>query len=602
MLHGRVRLEKEGRPLNLRRKGLAVLAYLGVMGHGSRERLVRLLWENGSGRANLRVELHRLASATGRRVFAGGADPLRLPEWVSVERGGSVEDLLIGLEGLTPAFDQWIDTARMQLEDGPTRNRGVQAVAKRMARDLRAPFLVVVRARPGDDAREFTTTLASTLQLPPTRDLSATGPALRVLTPPYEGRAVQAVLSAREGGFVMEAPAYGEDPVELLELRNALDAARLGYVELPSLAWEDARAGVLHDLPFSRAARAYLLTGGSSGFLHELAQMAWPQLGPGEAPVIPQRIRAAYQLEVRYASMRARLALERLSAHPGAFSDGIVSSFDAGNVVDELERRGWLVYDGRWRFRGPEARNALYYSLQPGRRVGYHREAAMLMAVDGDWLGEAYHRLAAGDDVDWSASHAPQGIVADGVRAWRSGTVEGKAAAAVAATRGTDLAILEDRRHGPGIYGEGGRWRFVRWPGEVASTVWFELPERPSLLHLAGRAFAESPLGVGLDGASFPLELEVEGGGRAVFLQGLLQPTLSQGLLMLPLTSAIDEWFAVPSGAWLQLSSKAESAVMELQLEVHEHVGERAAAARESPWSVSAWDLEALGVPVAGSP
>ncbi len=48
---------------------------------------------------------------------------------------------------------------------------------------------------------------------------------------------------------------------------------------------------------------------------------------------IPQRVRAAYALELRYASMQARLALERLSVQPGAISDSLIDVLEARDAA-----------------------------------------------------------------------------------------------------------------------------------------------------------------------------------------------------------------------------------------------------------------------------
>jgi len=567
VLRDEVRLEQEGKPLKLRRKGLAILAYLAVMGHGSRERLASLLWENGRGRANLRVELHGLLRAVERPLFVAGEDPLRLPDWLEVDLRAGGREQIGGLDDITPAFDDWLESVRSQSQRVGLRNRGVEEVAQRLASGLAPPFLVVVRARPGDGPREFVAALGAALRMPVIGGYEAPGRVLRLVAPPYPERVVSAVLAGRDGGFVLEAPAYGEDPREILQLRNALDPARVRYVELPALSWEDARLGLLRDLPFDLAGRAYLVTAGNPGYLRELSRMGWPNVASGDVPVIPRRIRAAYQLEMRYASLEARMALERLSVNPGSMSEGLIGAFDARGVVDELERRGWLVYDGAWRFREPESRTVLYGSLQPGRRAAYHRDAARQMAVEGNWLGEAYHLLAAGLEPDWSAAHAPRGLNRLAVDAWRTGVVDGDPAPGEYVLRGPALALLEDKREGPGVSGEGSRWRFVRNPGDGASSVTFELPEQPCLLRIVGKACVGSPLGVGIEGDAFPLVLDVPGGGRVVFLEGLRAPVRKCGALLLPCGTDLACGVLLPAGGSVRLACRADAAVVDLEID-----------------------------------
>ncbi|MEJ2667656.1 MAG: hypothetical protein P8Z81_11255 [Deinococcales bacterium] len=354
VLHGRTRLEIQGRTVPLRRKGLAILAVLGVRGEASREALASLLWENGSGRSNLRVELYRLSDAVGASLFERGEDPLRLPPWVELEGFGGMGEPLGGLEGVSPELDAWIDATRAGVEGSDLENRRAIELARSLALELRPPFLVVVRARPGEVLDDFKSGLAEVLRLPLVEGCKGPAKAIHVVSPPYPEDWVQTVLEAKDGAWVVRVPSYGEDPRSVLELRNAYDAGRARYVELPAVSWQDARSNLLRDLPFARAAEAYLWCGGNAGFLRELARMKWARDDDGSL-AIPQRVRAAYALEVRFADMEARLALERLSVHPGPLTDSLVDVLEARDAVDELERRGWLVFDGAWRFRDAES-------------------------------------------------------------------------------------------------------------------------------------------------------------------------------------------------------------------------------------------------------
>ncbi|MEJ2665649.1 MAG: hypothetical protein P8Z81_00855 [Deinococcales bacterium] len=597
VLNGSVRLEVDGQPLEIRRKGLAVLAYLAVMGHGSRDRVAHMLWSGETARGNLRVELYRLTHALGRPICERGDDPLRLPAWLTLETRPQDGAWLDGLDGITAAFDDWLSDVRSQSHDETMRNLGAEALGRNVARHLPTPFLVVVRTAPGDNCRDFAGAVGDALRLPVVGRCNSEGQVLRLVTPPYPDGCVNAILANREGGHVLEAPAYGEDPREILELRNALDPSTVRYVRLPPTTWEDARSGMLRDLPFERAARAYLLTGGNAGFLRELVRTNHQGDMSGDAPVVPQRIRAAYQLELRYASLEARMALERLSVHPGTISEGLIDALGARGVVDELERRGWVIYDGAWRFREPESRNVIYHSLQPGRRVAYHREAAAQMEVEGNWLGWAYHKQVLGQELDWRSSLAPKGIDRLGVQAWKTGSVDASGAVPRPVIPGASLALLEQRRIGPGLVGDGVHWRFVRQPGQAVSSVWFEVPDRARLLHISGRTYVGSPLGVGIEGDGYPLVLELPRGGRAVFLGGLRTAARVDDTLLLPLPEELDEWLLLPQASALQLACRADEAVLEIDVEIFDcraaDAGSSGRAARGAVpgAAVTAWEI-----------
>lgn len=597
VLHGQTRLEVQGRPVPIRRKGLGIIAVLGLSGSASRDLLASLLWENGAGRANLRVELHRLSDVVGRALFEPGADPLSLPAWVDVDVDSGDGSLFEGLEGLSFDFDRWIEEARSREQRVDLQNQRAVDIARQIASELRLPFLTVVRARPGEELDDLVRTIGETLRLPVVEGVGGSEKAVHTVSPPLSEDSVKEIVAAREGAWVVRVPAYGEDSREILELRSSYDPAKLRYVELPHVSWEDARRGLLHNLRFDKAAEAYVWTGGNGGFLRELAKMQWIREGDGVFAV-PQRIRAAYQLEVRYASLKARLALERLSVHPGPITDSLIDALDARDALDELERRGWLIYEGTWRFREPESRTVLYRSVQPGRRASYHREVALQMSLEGDWLSESYHRLASGQQVTWSndASHVPQGLVRDAVRAALGLDVDGSRPRYVQAEVGRELALLEAGRHGKGISGEGADWRLVKIPGRGPSAISFELPGSPLLVHLCGRFWAEAPLGIGVAGQALPLELQLGDDRRVVFLQGLAEAVARDEALLLPMSGNVDIWFMVSDAVEARIVTTAEAAVMEFEVTVHDVGAGRALSrnGRASDRLVEAVDLSSM--------
>ncbi|RDI96742.1 hypothetical protein DV704_01240 [Meiothermus sp. QL-1] len=365
---------------------------------------------------------------------------------------------------------------------------------------------------------------------------------------------------------MVERSAYGEDPRLVLELRSHYPAERTRYITLPPLSWAEARASLLATLPFAQAARLYLASGGSPGHLREL--LAVPQNGR-ETP-LPQRVRAQVQLEARMLSLEARLALERLSVHPGPYSQGLLDALEATPYLDELERRGWLVYNGQWQFSDDASRRVLYLGLQPGRRQQYHRQAALQCAMEEQRMAEAYHRLMAGDTADWgSFVNALPGWTRHGLKAWLGMHEPLSAEPGLSLVpRGAELALLEEARFGPGFEVEGRRVRWVRTPsmGTASGIIWASHDE-PSLLHLKGHAYVENPLGVGISGRAAPLMLEIQEPreARVIFLSGVRAGALADNALLLPLPEEVDVWFRVPAGASLRLTSSAESALIDLE-------------------------------------
>lgn len=575
-------MERDGRPVELHRKGLALLAYLGVSGSASRDHLAALLWDSWAGRTNLRVELHRLTEAVGEPLFRAGEDPLRLPAWVSVDGEPSAGELLAGLNDVSSAFDFWLQTQRAQQGRAAPGDYRASALARHLAAGLEQPFLVVVRVRPVDDVSAFTSALGAATGLPVIEGCGGPPRAVHVLNPPYSHPCIQAVLDAKDGAYVVSVPAYGEDSLPVLALRSRVPAARTRFVELPPVPWREARAGVLAGLPFSLAAESYLWSGGNAGFLAELASMKWARERDGRLAV-PQRVRAAYQFEMRHASMRTRLALERLSVHPGRLSDGLIRCLGADEALDELERRGWLAYDEGWHFQNAESRVVLYRSLQAGRRAKYHRAAANQLASEGRWPAAVFHRLRAGDAVTCTDADPLVGPQGDAIRAWLGLPLAGSSPLSTRFEVGRELALLEAARQGSEITGDGAEWTLVRASGRPAAAVRFELPRGRLLLHVSGRAWVDGLVGGGLERDAVILQVEMGLEARLVFLPGLDSPLARDGLLYLPLSDHLDTWVLVPPGVGeVTVFSNADAAVLELELTVHEAIraGERPASTR----------------------
>ncbi|KIQ54730.1 hypothetical protein SY28_07185 [Meiothermus taiwanensis] len=366
---------------------------------------------------------------------------------------------------------------------------------------------------------------------------------------------------------MVERSSYGEDPRLILELRSHYPAERTRYITLPPLSWAEARASVLANLPFAQAARLFLASGGSPGHLREL--LAVPHNG-SEMP-LPQRVRAQVQLESRMLSLEARLALERLSVHPGPYSQGLLDALEATPYLDELERRGWLIYAGQWQFSDDASRRVLYLGLQPGRRQQYHRQAALQCAMEEQRMAEAYHRLMAGDTADWGTFvNTLPGWTRYGLKAWLGMHETLPMAPSLSeVAKGSELVLLEEARFGQGFEVDGRHVRWMRTPSQsTASGIIWAAHDEASLLHLKGNAYVENPLGVGISGRAAPLVLEIQEPreARAIFLPGIQAGALADNALLLPLQEELDVWFRVPAGASIRLTSSAESGLIDLEV------------------------------------
>jgi hypothetical protein len=581
-LWGPARLEYQGRELKLQRKGLAILFYLALEGATRREVLADLLWGHTAASQNLRVELHRLSqtlSPLGFTLFKAGEDPLQLPPFVALDRTPSPGAPLEGLEELSVEFRAWLEGQRSQLMANSSGTVGRERLVQEVASQLTLPSVLILMGRPGSGRAAFAQALAKGLGMPFLEGPRGGGKALHYLRPPYKDISLERILTDRDGLWVVERSSYGEDPKLILELRSHYPAERTRYIVLPPLSWAEARTSMLSKLPFVQAARLFLASGGSPGHLREL--LAVPHSGT-EMP-LPQRIRAQVQLEARMLSLEARLALERLSVHPGPYSQGLLDALEATPYLDEIERRGWLVYAGQWQFTDDAGRRVLYLGLQPGRRQQYHRQAALQCAMEEQRMAEAYHRLMAGDTADWGTfvSSLP-GWTRYGLKAWLGmnetlpmGPSTGELA------RGSELVLLEESRFGQGFEVDGRHVRWVRTPSQATTSgiIWASHDEA-SLLHLKGHIYVENPLGVGISGRAAPLLLEIQEPreARAIFLPGVQPGALADNALLLPLQEELDFWFRVPAGASIRLTSSAESGLIDIEATSY-----RVAPAAQSP-------------------
>jgi len=569
-LWGPARLEYQGRELKIQRKGLAILYYLALEGATRREVLADLLWGHSAASQNLRVELHRLSQALaplGYTLFKAGEDPLQLPPFVTLDRAPSPGAPMEGLEEISVEFRAWLEGQRSQLVANSTGTVGRERLVQEVASQISLPSVLILTGRPGSGHTAFAQALAKALGIPFLEGPRGGGKALHYLRPPYTDVSMERILTDRDGLWVVERSCYGEDPKLILELRSHYPAERTRYITLPPLSWAEARASMLSNLPFAQAARLFLASGGSPGHLREL--LAVPH-GGTELP-LPQRVRAQVQLEARMLSLEARLALERLSVHPGPYSQGLLDALEATPHLDELERRGWLIYAGQWQFADDASRRILYLGLQPGRRQQYHRQAALQCAMEEQRMAEAYHRLMAGDTADWGTFvNTLPGWTRYGLKAWlgMSETLPMSPSISEVA-RGSELALLEEARFGPGFEVEGRHVRWIRTPSQgITSGIIWASHDEASLLRLKGNVYVENPLGVGISGRAAPLTLEIQEPreARAIFLPGIQAGALADNALLLPLQEELEVWFRVPAGASVRLTSGAESGLIDLEV------------------------------------
>ncbi len=457
-LCGRARVLYQGKEVRLSRKGLALLYYLALEGPTSRARLADLLYGHGSALQNLRVELHRLGQALGREVFPKGQDPLVLPPWLRLETSGHGE-VLEGLEEVG-GLEEWVLEVRARHEPAP----GLpwrQELLRELA-SLRPPFLLVLRGRLGAGQRELARELARVLGLAFHQSLRPEG--LVYLEFPYPQVPVREIL--RSKAFLVLSLDPGEDPRFFLELRAHYPPERMRVLELAPLSWLEAREGLLAGYTFQQAAGAYFLAGGQPEWIPEWLACT----------TSPQRPLAQLRLKARWLSEPARVALERLSVVSGLIPEQVLDALGALPYLEELERKGWLVYQGGYRF-AREAERRLFYSiLSPGRRHELHERAATALALAGRGQVEAWHRKVLGESYESLLNPHLREALLSGGRVW------------VKRGLGRELALLTQGGEGAFPLGQGFGLALLE-PGEKAHLDFSSLEEE-AVLELLGEAYA----------------------------------------------------------------------------------------------------------------
>lgn len=567
-LFGTAGLYLGGKRIPLRNKSLAILYYLALEGPTSRTAMAELLWEHASAKQNLRVELHELRRSLrklGIAAFEDRCDPLTLPAGIALDTTPRAGRILEGLERISDSFHGWLVEQRgraLRPDELPAEQIYVQA--EELAREIDAPFLLIVKGSPLAGFKTFALQLARKMGLPFIEGAEGRAAAVRYLPLPQVEAQVERMLGDKQSVWVLPTAPFGEDPSTLLDLRARWPAGRARFVTLHPHSWPQAIRGPLQDLRFDRAAEVYLRSGGNAAHLKHLLEL---QRSEKETLSLPQQVRAAYQRESRYLSYSARLALERVAVHPGTLSEGLIEAFAAHEYLDELERRGWLAYEEDWFFASEPARCVLYQALQPGRRAEYHRTAARYFMAKGERIPQYYHEWAAAQESGIPAP--PEGLAPWAQVVWGSMLQEPPKADNVdlPKVKPGDVLLYEPPEMSGGWGSYEDRFYFLRnGPPYRENKIVFPGAEVAVLIRIRGRGHVENVFGVGMDGKRTPLVLHVGEQALAVFAP-LSQAMVREGLLIFPIRE-FDLWVFVPAGEQVRFSSAAERAILEFSIEL----------------------------------
>ena len=586
-LRGPARLDFMGKTLKVQRKSLALLYYLALEGVTRREKIAELLWGGPSSANSLRVELSKLRSTLRSLGFVAfeTENPLNLPEAIQVIPGSETGEFLEGLDDINSDFQIWLDAQRAKLENQqkPTiRKRLIQQTAER----INMPHLIFLRGQPASGRFEFAQRLASQLDMPLIEGPLGQTRALRYFREPLSlaPDMLHRIVEDKENIWVIECSAFGEDSSSVLRLRESYPPDRTLYLDLPPLSWNEARDHFLKDIPFGEAARLYMASGGHISFLDELIQLRPPEGYTGAMPTL-RRVQARYKLEARYLSREARYMLEKLSIHPGALPQEFLNTFGATPHLDELERRGWLVFDEGWHFVNETVRQIMYDVLKPGQRQRYHREAASYFSLAGNVMAVAHHSFMLGDSFEWDS-------ILNYADSWKRLSLQSKLGESLPEAApikdnfamGESLALLETQRYGEGLTEDAGQLTLLRNPTELAeSGIEWQLPEEASILTISSQVYFRNALVIGMNGEATPLKLELFGSQKqTIYFADVAKPCLDEdGAIVLPLDETFRYHFHVKGFSHVSLESKAENAVMEIDLLVNQAIPAKQAQGAE---------------------
>lgn len=579
VVYGPAQLVWGATAVRLHSKGLALLYLLALEGTVRRERIAELLWSHRNAANNLRVELHRLRvalAAVGLDAFPAAEDPLQLPRGIELDRFNRYGDgtPLQGLDDLSRGFQAWLEAqrdrlAREQVEPtAPLRF----ALVERVAREARQPLVLVLRGPPGTGRRAFLEALSRRLDLPLLHGTAAGVRALHLMDAEATDsrQTAEQILQQRSGIWALMVSPFGPDCELLLQLRQLLPAERVRFLTFGAVPWHEVRALLLARLPFAEAARIYVSAGGHLRYMQELLRLRPSDGFDGELP-LPQRIRAAYLLEIRHLPEAARPVLDHLAVHPGGLPDAVLAHLGFADHLDTLEMAGWLRFDGHWSFCDDATRRVIARSVQLGRRTHYHaRFAQALAATEPDLVhAAAYHRSMAGLAVAPDLIDACSGASLERRRLRLHGDAHH-----VRGDAGRERAILLER-HRQLQTGDGGVWSYwVRQPlDQAASYAEFALPDEPCLVRLRANLYHERLLGAAQDREAFPLRLWCLGGpapDRHVVFGDAATPAMLDGGALLLQESTSHDVFLACHHRRLLLEFQAETGIAEFSLQALE--------------------------------
>jgi len=550
-LYGAARLEKEGVATHIRRKALAMLYYLALEGATRREHLSELLWPFGKGSVNLRAEIYYLRKKHGLDI-ASQPGLLSLPDGVVLDISRQTGEALEGLEGITPDFDDWITRKRFEVEFRHEPQLLLKA-ARRLAGELPVPGLWIFAGPIGVGKRRLARALAERLNLPFYEGWRSGAAGMVYLEEPLPTFEELEKPHVWPRVLVVARPALGEEPGLLLGLRAVYPAERTRYLQVPRLSFAEA-AGLLNKLDFVDAARFYLRSHGRDELLEEMVRASHE---------MPLKYRAVYKIESRRLRRKSRLALERISVCPEQINPDLARRMGGEEDLEELERRGWLVYEEGWRFADPVARRALEHDLPHGLKVQYHQRAAAAWEYAGKTLLAGWHRLQAGESINLAqiASRAGKHYAA----ALLSGEGENLPTKKVA--KGENAPLLKSKIRGPGLERHEDSWLIMR-SEYTAETTWleFEPLETDTILNISGELYVFAPLS-GILQDSPPLELRL--GERRFFMAPVHAPKkLPEGWL-LPANERLEYNFLLPAGTPLALTSSADEIAAKVNLQIY---------------------------------
>ena len=584
----------DGSPLPVRPVALAVLYYLALEGPTRREALAKLLRAPG---VDLHTELAQLEQElpnTWSSSLMTGTELLRLPpELITTvdPRQRDKADPLEGLDDIANEFQAWLEWMRHYLVSSASWGLGAHAV--RVAASLEPPYLLFVQPQPGDDVNAFARELAAALG-EELRPAPGGEPGLYCPPRPYSDELVQHILHDPHSIYVLEMPPLGDIPAPIQELRKSYPRSHSRLVKLPPLTWNEVSSGPLQGVPFELAARAYLTAQGNPSYLRELQEREHP-LTPGARLPVPQHLQQLVQFYLTLLTPHARNSLERLAVHPGPIPDGLLLGFSVKPVLTELKRHRWLAFNSQgsyWYISSDLMRRVIYQSLHDGRRREYHQAAARHFRGVGDEHCAAYHEyLAYASDEELLAFEHP---AQEGVRGpevfgsvwakhafdeWlrtRRGDLPANGVAPHSLPRstvgrGAELR-MEPMKDDGAVEAQGAWLTLKRKPVDREPTqISWELPDRPALVRIHGRAYIANPLGCGLSGEATPLEVRFSRlPGRIILAPVGELPPPEDCEIVLPLESDFDYWCLLPAGGYLTVSCAAELALVELEVSAFE--------------------------------